>query len=308
VPKNPFLVGEIYEPGDITLLKHINKGLGDQIKYVLVNTVDGKIKAVNDSSPEFYSIISGDYRVYAITHRPEAVVSGIAVGNKLSDVTPFCSNWASYNINVIVSCNYDANWTMTNAAPAVSSQTSKFALIDVGLGNQIVQISDSATFPRELVTGTYQIVQLLYTGSISNLTIGSTINALSGSNLDLTASKHFKYCEAVFLAIDGYIINDKNKNGKEDFPADYPMSLSSHSNIYVKITDQTNQVVTASYAYFGNFSLSPYLADGEYRLIYDNNDDLTDTVPNYPANWSGSPKYFTVFEGAITSPKLYSLL
>jgi len=299
VQKNPFLVGEIYEPGDITTLKHIGFGSGDQIKYVLVNVVDDKIKAINNTVPEFTSVISGDYRIYAITHRPEAVVSGITVGNKLSDVTPFCANWAYYNVGVVVSCDYYETFVMDNDIPSASGQSKKFALIDVGTNN-IVEISSLKSFIKRPLR-VYQIVELLYTGTVTNLTIGNNINDVTASTLDKTASKYFSNCDAVYVEFQGYMFHDKNKNGIENFPEENSIILDNHT-IFVKILDSSNQVISTWPVSGGYFNFGQNFNEGTYRFIYDNNDDVTDTIPNYPPNWNGSPKYFTVENGTVITP------
>jgi gliding motility-associated-like protein len=288
---NPFYLVN-YAPADITLLDHINYPTPSVVCYVIVNDLDGKIKQVNTTKPEFTQLPAGNYTVHALVFGPTVVPTGLVIGNKLSQVVPFCGRSASIAVVVQSICSSALSYidTLTNAK--------QYALLDLST-NTFVEVNATGIFTMVHTGMPHQVIGFNYTGTASGIQVGSNISGVSATNLDITAGSIISGCTAVTTQIDGNIYNDKDKrcveglNDQQGLPA---------VTLYAKLLNSNNQVVYVSSAIqapYYTFSMSPDLLDGVYSIILDNNHDTSDAVATYPNSWKGNTQTFTIASGQI---------
>jgi gliding motility-associated-like protein len=288
---NPFYLVN-YAPADITSLEHSNYAIPSVVRYAIVNDLDGKIKQINTSKPEFTKLPAGNYTVHALVFGPTVVPTGLVVGNKLSQVVPFCGTTATKTLTVQSICSSAKSYseTLTNAR--------QYALLDTST-NQFVQVNTTGTFTMIHTGMPHQVIGFNYTGTATGIQVGGTIAGVTATNLDITAGSIISGCTAVITQIDGNVYNDKDKkcieglNGQNGLP---------NVTLYAKLLDSNNQVIYVSPAIQSpgyTFSMSPDLLDGTYSIILDDNDRITDAVATYPNSWKGNAQTFTVASGQI---------
>ncbi|MHA8051864.1 hypothetical protein V7S79_12200, partial [Aquirufa sp. ROCK-SH2] len=300
-------VGFQYEPATINYLAHTGYTAGSVVRYVLVNQADGKIKAINNISPEFSGIGSGYYKIHALVVRPETTITGLSEGNKFNNVLPNCTNTPFYQFVVFTSCDYESIWSMPNPTTLPAGKSQKFVLVDGFDSNKIVAVSDSSRFNSLSTYSSYEIVQIQYTGTISNLAVGNLLSSVTATDLDLFSSRYFSHCEPVVLQIDGEVFNDLNNNGTIDYSTESATGLPPENNdLFVKVLDSNNTVLAVSPVVDHYFTLSSSFEDGTYRLIFDTNEDMTDTTLTTPAYWESNPKEFVVEGGSVITPNFFS--
>ena len=288
---NPFSLVN-YAPADITLLNHINYPIPSVVRYVIVNDLDGKIKQINTTAPQFTQLPAGNYTVHALVFGPTVVPTGLAIGNKLSQVVPFCGRSASIAVVVQSICNSRMSYTET------FPNAKQYALLDIST-NRFVQVNTNGIFEMIHTGMPHQVIGFNYTGTASGIQVGSNISGVSATNLDITAGSIISGCTAVTTQIDGNIYNDKDKrcveglNNQQGLPA---------VTLYAKLLNSNNQVIYVSSAIQApdyTFSMSPDLLDGVYSIILDNNQDTSDVVATYPTSWKGNAQTFTIESGQI---------
>jgi gliding motility-associated-like protein len=289
---NPFSLLH-FAPSDITTLEHINYSVPSVIRYVLVNTIDNKIKQINPTQPEFLAVPAGRYAIHALVFGPTANPTGIEIGNKLSQIQPFCGASASYTLEVqMIDCSTTSSFNQT------INNAKNYALLNLDT-NTFVQVNTTGVFDNVYDGLSYQIIGFNYTGTATGIQVGGTIAGVSATNLDITAGNVVKGCSAVTTQIDGIIYNDKGKkcieglNNQEGLP---------NTTIYAKLLDSNGRVVSVSSLiqapdYY--FSMSPDLLNGTYSIILDDNDLFSDAVATYPTSWKGFSQTFTIEFGQI---------
>lgn len=288
---NPFYLVN-YAPADITTLEHVNYAIPSVVRYAIVNDLDGKIKQINASKPEFTKLPAGNYTVHALVFGPTVVPTGLVVGNKLSQVVPFCGTTATKTLTVQSICSSAMSYseTLTNAR--------QYALLDTST-NRFVQVNTTGTFTMIHTGMPHQVIGFNYIGTATGIQVGGTIAGVTATNLDITAGAIISGCTAVITQIDGNVYNDKDKkcieglNGQNGLP---------NVTLYAKLLDSNNQVIYVSPAIQSpgyTFSMSPDLLDGTYSIILDDNDLFSDAVATYPNSWKGNAQTFTVASGQI---------
>lgn len=288
---NPFYLVN-YAPADITLLQHSNYATSSVVRYVIVNDLDGKIKQVNTTKPEFTQLPAGNYTVHALVFGPTVVPTGIIVGNKLSQVVPFCGRSASIAVVVRSICSSKVLYTET------LPNAKQYALLDTST-NTFVQVNTTGTFTMIHTGMPHQVIGFNYTGTATGIQVGGTIAGVNATNLDTTAGSIITGCTAIITQIDGNIYNDKDKRCVEGL--NNQAGLPSVT-LYAKLLDSNNQVVEVSAAIQSpgyTFSMSPDLLDGTYSIILDDNNLISDAVATYPNSWKGNTKTFTIASGQI---------
>lgn len=282
----------LYSPANITGLIHTEFESPSVIRYVIVNDLDGKIKQINNSKPEFTNLISGNYTVHALVFGPTVTPTGLSIGNKLSQIQPQCGQSATYKVSVLSICN--SNPTVSYSL----ANTKKYALLDLTT-NKFVEVNSSGIFSTNFSGLPFQIVAFDYSSEPQGLVVGGTLISVSAANLDYTAGPVITGCLAVTTQIEGQIYNDKDKkciegtNDQRGLPA---------ITFYTKLLNINYEVVSVSTPIQGPnyfFSMSPDLSDGTYILILDDNSEKSDSVASYPNSWKGMPKTITVISGQI---------
>lgn len=288
---NPFYLVN-YAPADITTLEHVNYATPSVVRYAIVNDLDGKIKQINTTKPEFTQLPAGNYTVHAFVFGPTVVPTGLVVGNKLAQVVPFCGTTATKTLRVQSICSSARSYTetLTNAK--------QYALLDTTT-DQFVQVNTTGKFTMIHTGMPHQVIGFNYSGTATGIQVGGTIAGVTATNLDITAGAIISGCTAVTTQIDGNIYNDKDKrcieglNNQSGLPA---------VTLYAKLLDSSNQVIAVSSAIQSpnyTFSMTPDLLDGVYSIVLDDNDSVTDAVATYPNSWKGNTQTFTIASGQI---------
>lgn len=288
---NPFYLVN-YAPADITTLEHINYATSSVVRYAIVNDLDGKIKQINTTKPEFTQLPAGNYTVHAFVFGPTVVPTGLVVGNKLAQVVPFCGTTATKTLRVQSICSSARSYTetLTNAK--------QYALLDTTT-DQFVQVNTTGTFTMIHTGMPHQVIGFNYSGTATGIQIGGTIAGVTATNLDMTAGAIISGCTAVTTQIDGNIYNDKDKRCIEGLNNQTGLPLVT---LYAKLLDSSNQVIAVSSAIQSpnyTFSMTPDLLDGVYSIVLDDNDSVTDAVATYPNSWKGNTQTFTIASGQI---------
>ena len=288
---NPFYLVN-YAPADITTLEHVNYATPSVVRYAIVNDLDGKIKQINTTKPEFIQLPAGNYTVHAFVFGPTVVPTGLVVGNKLAQVVPFCGTTATKTLRVQSICSSARSYTetLTNAK--------QYALLDTTT-DQFVQVNTTGTFTMIHTGMPHQVIGFNYSGTATGIQIGGTIAGVTATNLDMTAGAIISGCTAVTTQIDGNIYNDKDKRCIEGLNNQTGLPLVT---LYAKLLDSSNQVIAVSSAIQSpnyTFSMAPDLLDGVYSIVLDDNDSVTDAVATYPNSWKGNTQTFTIASGQI---------
>lgn len=288
---NPFYLVN-YAPADITTLEHVNYATPSVVRYAIVNDLDGKIKQINTTKPEFTQLPAGNYTVHAFVFGPTVVPTGLVVGNKLAQVVPFCGTTATKTLRVQSICSSAMSYTetLTNAK--------QYALLDTTT-DQFVQVNTTGTFTMIHTGMPHQVIGFNYTGTAIGIQVGGTIAGVTATNLDITAGAIISGCTAVTTQIDGNIYNDKDKRCIEGLNNQTGLPLVT---LYAKLLDSSNQVIAVSSAIQSpnyTFSMTPDLLDGVYSIVLDDNDSVTDAVATYPNSWKGNTQTFTIASGQI---------
>ncbi|WGK95080.1 MULTISPECIES: gliding motility-associated C-terminal domain-containing protein [Flavobacterium] len=281
-----------YGVSDLTVYQHINYTPNSVVRYVLVNTIDGKIKQINNLVPEFYEVEPGRYTINALVFGPTVIPTGIEIGNKLNQVQPLCGSIVTQSVAILDFCTTSSTWTN------VITNTKQYALIDLTT-NTFVSVSTTGVFPAIYTGVDHQIVGFNYTGTASGIVVGGTLSGVSASNLDITAGSVFTGCAPVTTQIEGILYNDKEKRCVEGLNTQEGLP---ESMLYAKLLDGNARVVSVSSLiqspnYY--FSFTTDLLDGTYTIIIDNNNDTNDTTATYPSSWRGNSQTFTIEFGQI---------
>ena len=288
---NPFYLVN-YAPADITTLEHVNYATPSVVRYAIVNDLDGKIKQINTTKPEFTQLPAGNYTVHALVFGPTVVPTGLVVGNKLAQVMPFCGTTATKTLTVQSICSSAMSYTET------MTSAKQYALLDTST-NQFVQVNTTGTFTMIHTGMPHQVIGFNYTGTATGIQVGGTISGVTATNLDMTAGAIVSGCTAIITQIDGNIYNDKDKRCIEGLNNQTGLPLVT---LYAKLLDSSNQVIYVSSPIQSpdyTFSMTPDLLDGVYSIVLDDNDSVTDAVATYPNSWKGNAQTFTIASGQI---------
>jgi gliding motility-associated-like protein len=257
-----------------------------------VNDFDGKIKQINTTKPEFTKLPAGNYTVHALVFGPTVVPTGLVIGNKLTQLSPLCGTSASVSISIQAICSSQVSHS------EIVPNAKQYALVDLAT-NQFIQVNTTGIFTNIFNGMPHQIVGFNFTGNASGIVVGGTLSGVSATNLDTTAGSIIKGCVAVTTQIEGVLYNDKNKNCRQENDSQEGLPRTT---IYLKLLNSNLQVINvtstdADALYY--FAFNADLIDGTYSIILDDNADLTDSTPTYPASWKGNTQTFTIVSGQI---------
>lgn len=160
-------------------------------KYLLVDDATNLIVQISNT-PSFSGIVQTKiYDIYAFSYVNDNTITGLVVGGPLSAVTASCgdfSNPLTVKICPPVNpgqCDFTtSSFTVnTQSTPPVGG-TTRYIL--VGLDGTILQITSTPTFSGLSGSRSYNVFAVSYTGTISNLSVGSNYNDISGTCYDLS--------------------------------------------------------------------------------------------------------------------------
>jgi hypothetical protein len=189
--------------------------IGKKTVYVLADAIDGKIVQVSNT-PTFSNLVgSKTYTVLAYSYEDNGTVVNLNPGNFLSQVSSSCGDWsnglpvkvcAPFIDNQV--CDFTtSSFSLNTVTPAPSGAISKYILVNQ-LG-EIVKLSDTPTFTGISGTNTYNAYAISYTGTVSNLSVGSNISSVSGACLDWSMPLSIKVCVCNPICIPVSIVKIK---------------------------------------------------------------------------------------------------
>lgn len=174
--------------------------LGKKTVYVLADAIDGKIVQVSNT-PTFSNLVgSKTYMVLAYSYEDNGTIVNLNPGNFLNQVSSSCGDWSNGLPVKVCSpfidtqvCDFTtSSFSLNTVTPAPVGATSKYILVNQ-LG-EIVKLSDTPTFTGISGTNNYNAYAISFTGTVSNLSLGSNISNVSGTCLDWSTPLSIKVC------------------------------------------------------------------------------------------------------------------
>ncbi|AUD06238.1 hypothetical protein [Spirosoma pollinicola] len=138
-----------------------------------------------------------DTGILTATRLADADADGVSDGSDLCPGTPVGMAVNAYGCPLSQSsCDYTTSTVtlLSAGGSAGSTVTTRYVLAN-NVGT-ILQISPTASFTGLTGTATYMAVAITYDGVVTNLSVGSTLSAVSASCLDLSDALVFKACIA----------------------------------------------------------------------------------------------------------------
>lgn len=167
--------------------------------YLLVDHATGIITQI--SSTQGFSGItqSKQYDIYAYSYVNDNTVTGLTPGGALASVSAACGDFSKpLIVNVCVpsnsgKCDYTtSSFTLKTTSTPPTGATTEYILTD--LSGVILQKSATPTFSGLTGTQSYNVYAVSYTGSVSNLTVNSNYNTVTGTCYDLSNAFPVKVC------------------------------------------------------------------------------------------------------------------
>lgn len=168
--------------------------------YLLVDHTTGIIAKI--SSTQSFTGISQSklYDIYAYSYVNDNTVTGLTVGGALTNVSAVCGDLSKpLLVNVCVpssssgTCDYTtSSFTLKTTTTPPTGATTEYILTN--LSGVILQKSATPTFSGLTGTQSYNVYAVSYTGSISNLSVGSNYSAITGACYDLSNAFPVKVC------------------------------------------------------------------------------------------------------------------
>ena len=180
-----------------------NENIGFKQIYVLANKND-LILNINPNfmTPLFQDLTSGEYLIYGINYEEGRGISGVEVGNHIRNIAGGClakSTALPFNI-----CQPGKNCNAPNGYISFSSdnyqQDPDFQQVYI-LANEddlMVDIQYNPTFSN-LPQGLYKVYAFNYNKKegITNLNIGQSVNAITGTCIDKKGPLIYEVCEEI---------------------------------------------------------------------------------------------------------------
>ncbi len=160
-------------------------------RYLLVDHTTNLIAQIS-TTPSFSGIVQTKvYDVYAYSYVNDNTVTGLTIGGPLSAVTASCGDFSNpLTVKICPpavggSCDYtSSSFTLQTQTPPPVGGTTQYILTN--LSGSILQVNPTPTFSGLSGSQSYNVYAVSYTGSISNLTVGSDYNTISGTCYDLS--------------------------------------------------------------------------------------------------------------------------
>nr|WP_299417252.1 hypothetical protein [uncultured Emticicia sp.] len=168
--------------------------------YLLVDNATKTILQIS-STPSFTGIVQSKlYDVYAYSYVNNNTVTGLVVGGALSTITSSCGDFSnSLTVRICPAsgtgstCDYTtSSFTVKTASTPPAGGTTQYILANSS--GVILQLTSTPTFTGLSGSQSYNVYAVSYTGTVSNLTVGSSINSISGSCYDLSNALPITVC------------------------------------------------------------------------------------------------------------------
>lgn len=168
-----------------------------ETRYLLVNSATGIIDQIT-TTPTFTALVgTKTYMVLAYSYTGTA--SSLVIGNQLSTVSAACQDFSTaLVVKVCVpvdngnNCDYTTSTVTLKATTPPAGFSTKYVLVNQ-LGN-IRQIVSTPTFTGLSGTNTYNVYAISYAGTVSNLTIGNSLFAVTGTCFDWSLPLSINVC------------------------------------------------------------------------------------------------------------------
>ena len=160
--------------------------------YLLVDNATQTIVQIS-STPSFSGIVQSKlYDVYAYSYVNNNTVTGLVVGGALSTITSSCGDFSNpLTVRICPpsgnggTCDYTtSSITLKTASTPPAGGTTQYILTN--LSGLILQVSSTPTFTGLSGSQSYNVYAVSYTGTITNLTVGSSVNSITGTCYDLS--------------------------------------------------------------------------------------------------------------------------
>jgi hypothetical protein len=168
--------------------------------YLLVDNSTKTIIQIS-STPTFTGIVQAKlYDVYAYSYVNNNTVTGLVVGGALSTITSSCGDFSNpLTVRICPAsgtgstCDYTtSSFTVKTASTPPAGGTTQYILANSS--GVILQLTSTPTFTGLSGSQSYNLYAVSYTGTVSNLTVGSSINSISGSCYDLSNALPITVC------------------------------------------------------------------------------------------------------------------
>ena len=159
--------------------------------YLLVDNATQTIVQIS-STPSFSGIVQSKlYDVYAYSYVNNNTVTGLVVGGALSTITSSCGDFSNpLTVRICPpsgnggTCDYTTSSFTVRTVGSPPAGTTQYILTD--LSGVILQVASTPTFTGLSGSKSYNVYAVSYTGTITNLTVGSSVNSITGACYDLS--------------------------------------------------------------------------------------------------------------------------
>lgn len=168
--------------------------------YLLVDNATKTIVQIS-STPSFSGIVQSKlYDVLAYSYVNNNTVTGLVVGGALSTISSSCGDFSNpLTVRICPpsngggTCDYTtSSFTVKTVSTPPTGGTTQYILTN--LSGLILQVSSTPTFTGLSGSQTYNVYAVSYTGSVSNLTVGGSVNSITGACYDLSNPLAVRVC------------------------------------------------------------------------------------------------------------------
>jgi len=160
--------------------------------YLLVDNATKTIVQISSTSSFSGIVQSKLYDVYAYSYVNNNTVTGLVVGGALSTVSSSCGDFSNpLTVRICppstsgATCDYTtSSVTVKTVSTPPTGVTTQYILTN--LNGLILQVVSTPTFTGLSGSQTYNVYAVSYSASVSNLTVGSSVNSITGTCYDLS--------------------------------------------------------------------------------------------------------------------------
>jgi hypothetical protein len=168
--------------------------------YLLVDNATSTIVQISSTSSFSGIVQSKLYDVYAYSYVNNNTVTGLVVGGSLNTVTSSCGDFSNpLTVRICPAsvtsgtCDYTtSSFTVKTVSTPPAGGTTQYILTN--LSGVILQVTSTPTFTGLSGSQSYNVYAVSYTGTVTNLTVGNSVNSISGSCYDLSNALPITVC------------------------------------------------------------------------------------------------------------------